>query len=231
MAWAFSNVAASVEADVVQVQNVPYPTVNAGDIIFLANAAGPIGQAAPTLADTDFQPVVNRTSSGSMYLYWKIANGTESGTMTLTRSTNSGQCYSQMCAFTGGPTTLTGNIHTTNTAGGGSAATLPYPALTITVPNCLVIALASKPSNSFGWNVPAPFTAKISESHATAGMCMLWEYAIQTTATSITAGTFTATTDVANSRTGVAAVFLPASAAPIPFPPTSLGGMNVQVCM
>lgn len=230
MSWAFSNVAASVEANVVQVQNVPYPTVNAGDIIFLANTAGPLGQAAPTLADTDFQLVVGRTTNGSTYLYWKIANGTESGTMVLTRSSASGQCYSQMCAFTGGPPSLSGNIHTTNTVGTGSTTTLPYPALTITQPNGLVIALASKASNSFGWNVPSAFTAKIAESNTSAGMCMLWEYAIQTTATSITAGSFTATTDVANSRNAVAAVFLP-GVAPIPYPPLSSGGMNVQVCM
>jgi len=231
MSWAFSNVATSVEANAVQTQNVPYPTVNAGDIIFLANTAGPVGQTAPTLADTDFVQIVGRTTNGSTYLYWKIAVGSESGTMLLTRSTNSGQCYSQMCSFTGGPSSLSGNVHTTNTVGTGSTTTLPYPALTITQPNCLVIALASKPSNSFGWNIPSAFTAKIAESNASAGMCMLWEYAIQTTATSITAGSFTATTDVASSRNAVAAVFLPGGAIPIPYPPMSLGGMNVQVCM
>jgi hypothetical protein len=203
-----------VEANAVAAQSVPYPTVGAGDIIFLANAAGPVGQAAPTPADTDFQQIVGRTSNGSTYLFWKIANGTETGTMSLTRSDGSGQCYSQMCAFTGGPTTLSGNVHATNTVGTGSTTNLPYPGLTITQPNCLVIALSSKPANSSGFNVPAAFTGKIAESHSTAGMCMLWEYALQTTATTITAGTFTATTDTSNSRNAVIAALLPLVAAP-----------------
>lgn len=209
MSWTFSNVAAAVEANVSASLSVPYPTVSAGDIIFYAEAAGPIGQAESTKGDTDFQLIVGRTTNGSTYLYWKIASGTETGTMAVTRSTASGQCYGQMAAFTGGPSTLSGNVHVTNTVGTGATTGLPYPALTITQNNCLIIALGSKASNCFGWNVPSVFDAKVAENHAAAGMCMLWEYAIQTTAASITAGSFTATTDVSNSRNSVMAALLP----------------------
>lgn len=223
MTWAFSNLAAAVEKNNSTPAAVPYPLVSAGDSIFLAMASGPVGGTF-TPADTGFTPVVIRTASGTTQLFWKIADGTESGTTNVAYSSG-GQCYGQMCAFTGGPSVTTGNVHTTATAGSGSTLGLPYPAATITVPNCLVIFLGSKAANCSGFNVPAVFDAEIAENHSALGMSMVWDYAIQTAAASITAGSFTITTDVSVPRNTVMAAFL-AGTVITPTPKRSLMGVG-----
>jgi hypothetical protein len=206
MTWAFSNVASAIEKNNSSPAAVAYPTVSAGDIIFLAMTSGPTGGSF-TPADTDFVSVVTRTTNASTTLFWKVANGTESGTTNVTYSSG-GQCYGQMCAFTGGPSTVSGNVHTTGNTGLGATTGLAYAGLTITQPNCLVIALGCKVGNAFGFNVPAPFDAEIAESHSSNGLCMVWDYKIQTTATTITTGNWTISTDVSASRNAVSAAFL-----------------------
>lgn len=228
MSWSFSNVAAATEANNLASINVAYPTVSAGDIIFLALTSGPTGGSF-TPADTNFASVVTRTTNASTTLFWKVASGTESGTNNITYSSG-GQCYGQMCAFKGGPGTVTGNVHATNNTGLGATTGLAYAGLTITQPNCLVIVVGCKVGNAFGFNVPAPFDAEIAESHTSAGLCLVWDYKIQTTATTIATGNWTISTDVSASRNAVSAAFLPGASVNVPYPPTSLGGMNVQVC-
>jgi hypothetical protein len=204
-----ANVGSAVQFNVTQTKSVDYPLgIVAGQPIFFALCAGPAGQAVPTLSDTDFQVAVSRTTTATTHLLWKIANGTETGTITCNRGTASGQAYAQMATFNGGPASITGNVHASSGTGGGAALGLNYPSLTITADNCLVIALGCKPNNCSGFNVPSPFDAEIDESNSSAGMCMVWDYAIQTAAASISSGSWTITTDVSSSRNTVIAAFL-----------------------
>jgi len=210
-AWTgLNSVGTPFEFNAVASGSIGYPSgTAAGKILFCAYHAGPTGQAAPTLADTDFQLIVSRTTNASSYLFWKVATGSEGSTMLVTRPTNSGQAYAEMCCFDGGPSTITGNVHATNTAGLGVTTGLGYPSLTITQPGCLVVVTGCKPANCSGFNVPSPFDAEIDEQHSAAGMCMVWDYKIQTTATNITAGTWTISSDASASRNAVIAALLP----------------------
>ncbi len=215
-AWSGPPTVGAITAyNVVQTGNVAYPAgLAAGVPIFLAFAAGPPGQAQPTLGDTDFVAAVIRNTQVTTYLYWKIATGAEGASMTLDRGTSSGFAYAQMCTFTGGPTTVTGNVHAQAGTGSGPTTGLIYPSLTITQNGCLIITVAAKPFNASGVNVPAAYDAKISENHSSAGMLMVWEYAIQTAATNFASGAFTIGTDGSASRGGISAAFLPAAIAP-----------------
>ena len=204
-----NSVGTPFEFNAVASGSIGYPSgTAAGKILFCAYHAGPVGQGAPTFADTDFQLIVSRTTNASSYLYWKVATGSEGSTMLVTRPTAGGQAYAEMCCFDGGPSTITGNVHVTNSTGTGATTTLPYPSLAVTADNCLIIATGCKPANCSGFNVPAVFDGEIDEQHSSAGMCMVWDYKIQTVATAITAGSWSITTDVSASRNTVAAALL-----------------------
>jgi hypothetical protein len=206
--WAWKSTAASVEGDVVSTISPPYPTgCAAGDSIFLVVHNGP-NNITPTLSDPGFSLQVSRTSSGSSSLWWKIADGTETGTVTVNRGTASGQSYAQMYLFSGGPTTTAGGLHASNAAGGGATTGIPYASMSITQPGCLVLASGMKNANCSGFSVPAPFDAELSESHSGA-ICMVSDYAIKTTAANIAAGNWQITTDKSETRNSVIAAFLP----------------------
>src|SRR5258708_10511620 len=108
MEWDFSQLA-TVAAALNATLHVPFPTtVNAGDALFLAVVAGPTGLTFVP-SDTDFVSASVRTSNLSAQLFWKIANGSETGNCDVT-GTN-GAIYGHISSFTGGPASVTGNIH------------------------------------------------------------------------------------------------------------------------
>lgn len=198
------------EFNAVSSGTIGYPAgIVAGTPLFIAYHAGPVGQATPTFSDTDFQLVLSRTTNASSYLFWKIATGSETGTVTVTRPTASGQAYAQMCSFGGGPSTITSNVHAISSTGGGAATGLNYPSLTITQPGCLVIATGTKAANCSGVSVPSDFNGKIDEQHSAAGMFFVWEWAIVPGATNFPGGGWTIATDVSQSRNTIGAAFLP----------------------
>ncbi len=214
MTWAFQNTGTLASATPGGSFSLPYPTgISAGDILFAATHWGPISGTI-SIADTGFQAIVSRTNNATSYLWWKIASGTETGSTTVTKGGSSGQGLGQMARFTGGPTTLTGNIHVTNSTGSSATTGLFYPALTITQDNCLVMATGCKPADCFGFNVPADFDAEINEFHTGTGMCFVWDYKIQTVATNVPTGSWTISTDVSASRNTIAAALIGAAPAP-----------------
>jgi hypothetical protein len=210
-----ANVGAATQFNAVSTLNIAYPaSITTGQPIFFAFAAAPTGQAAPTLSDTDFQVAVSRTTNASTYLFWKIANGTESGTFSCNRGTGSGQAYGEACTFNGGPAAITGNVHATATTGTGATTGLAYPSLTITQPGCLIVCLGSKVQNVSGFNIPADFDAKLDEQHSANLISFVWEFKIQTTAVNFPSGNFTIASDASGSRNTVSAAFLPGAVPP-----------------
>lgn len=115
---------------------------------------------------------------------------------------------------------------------------MPAVTRTPSVPGCLCLyyGIHKKSSTSDGTTFSAPggtgFSTPIeSVPNGNAAAFVLGEW-IQTTATTIASGiTFSGSIADASSTMQSALVILkPALAAAIPYPPTSLGGMNVQVC-
>lgn len=109
-----------------------------------------------------------------------------------------------------------------------------------TLPGCLCLyygihkktsstdGITYTPPGGTGFTIPLQFNPNGNDASFVVGE---W---IQTTATTIASGnTFTGSiAEPSSIQMGSAFVILaPAAAAAIPYPPTSLGGMNVQVCM
>jgi len=230
MTYAFANTGAVGSSNATGSFTLAYPAgITAGDILYTGANWGPTGVTI-TNSDAGFSLAVSRTTNASTYLWWKVANGTESGTITIARTGGtSGQGIGQMCRFTGGPSSTSGNVHATNSTGLGATTGLAYPSLTVTQPGCLIVTLGCKPFDCSGFNIPSEFDAEIQEANSGHGMCMVWDYKIQTTAANIIGGNWTISTDGSASRNAVIAAFLPGSV-PIPFPPMNLGGIGVQMC-
>lgn len=92
----------------------------------------------------------------------------------------------------------------------GSAQNIAYPALTLSSAGRLVIAAGWKQDD---WtSVAGAFGTEIAESISTAGddSGQVWNYSIQTTASNITAGSFTVTGGVSAISRGIVAAFAPA---------------------
>lgn len=139
--------------------------------------------------------------TSAIWIYGKIAT---SGSETAPTWTFSGTATASyfMASFRDslGPTAIGSIVHalakgdtTTN-----NAATITYPALTITVDNCLVLVMGRKRKavdEATTVNALAGFT-EIDEFRRTnaSSTIAVWTYQIQTTATSITSGTLALTT-------------------------------------
>lgn len=95
----------------------------------------------------------------------------------------------------------------------GSAQNVAYPALTVPAINHAVIVGGWKQDDSTGWAAIAGFT-EIGESNPTAGndASMAWDYQIQTTATNLSAGSFTITGGAAAVSKGFTLLVRPAAA-------------------
>lgn len=149
-------------------------------------------------------------------MLYRVADGTEGASVVVT---GAGNISCSMSRFTGGPTAAnfaTSIIGTSST--GTSDVNLTWPSLTI-VPNnnCLVLTGGVKQVNLTSFNVPSPWTAEINHSLTSeGGQAFVWDYLIQTTATDITAGSWTITPTTSGPRSAIIAA--------ITAPPAGGGG-------
>jgi hypothetical protein len=219
MSWAPKSTGAIARATVaganpltVSYPNTPTP-IAAGDTIYCA-LADTVASITFTFSDTDFVPVVSRSGNAEIALYWKAANGTETGTFTVTPSSASAGLYAQTASFTGGPAATSGNVHNSSADGFAPSLTLVFPALTITAPGCLVMVVAGKNAGLVGLNIPSPFTNELGQAHFASSECFVWDYVIQTTAANVSSGSWTITSGDASASQGcVVAAMLPLGAA------------------
>lgn len=227
MSWSRVSTGSAVSTNTPQSTplSVPYPaSIVAGGILICMETASVATGPTMTFSDAGFSSIVLRTGNMQLGLWWKVATGTESGNFTITSSSNGGSLMAQCAFYTGGPASATsGNVHVTNTAGGSSGNNIPrVPAATITQPNCLVIAAGAKVTGGTGISLNGQFAAEIGQNHIGTTQCFVWDDIVQTTATSITADTWTISAgDQSLSSVGVVAALLPGisvTTGPLPTP-------------
>jgi hypothetical protein len=199
------------------------------------------GSSAQPSTPANWTLISDTTGNHSGVVYARIADGTANDAMP---SINYGSAVDQMAyceQWSGLPATIAGNVTATSrqanlTSGCQSGAITPP------VNGCLIIGFMcrNKTSTSDGatwgnWTVGGQtFTQNNSGVPTTNKLMWLAESLVQTTATAISTGTSNNSSpadSTAQSTAGFTIVIQPPSASAIPFPPTSLGGMNVQVCM
>lgn len=120
----------------------------------------------------------------------KIDGGSESAPSTAANGTS----LAQLFAYRGGPSSLTGLLHASATAGSVQCTTNPpIPALTITQNNTLVLGIAFQLDNYTGFTSnPSGFTTADHNAYdGSSDLSLMVAHQIQTTATNIGAGNFT----------------------------------------
>lgn len=208
MSWSFGSAGvmnAAANTNVTPL-SVAYPAgIAAGDILLLACEAA---NASVTITPGDITTsLFSRTTNGTTQLFAKIADGTETGNVSISTN-NAGWLNAQIARFTGGPSTLTGIVHASASTGSSAATGLAYAAATITVDNTLVIILGGKKVNVTGYTPPAEVPNEIGDGNGSTQNSMTWDYLIQTTATNIAGGSWTITGDSSAARSSITVALL-----------------------
>jgi hypothetical protein len=183
--------------------------VGAGAIVTGNNAATltPARHASTTDGDLVLVYASIRGTSASMTVagYTLLADGTNarlfgriaqagdgSPTVTFTGGAAGDDNIAQCASFRGIETSVAGIVGAAQT--NGSAQNVAYPAVTVAAINHAVVVAGWKQDDSTGWAAIASYT-EIGESNPTTGndASSAWDYQIQTTATNLTAGSFTVT--------------------------------------
>lgn len=187
--------------------SVAYPTgISAGQILLVGMGTDNAGQSF-TLSDAGFTLLASSTSDGSAALYGKVATGSESGSFTIT-GTAGGLGYAQCASFTGGLANMSTIVDASIAKGNSSSSVLSFSALTVPTSNDLIIGIAAGyagGSVTGNLNNPTPFTAAIGQGHTTFD-AFSWNYEIQTTATNISAGSWTPSGGTYSSATLIVAL-------------------------
>jgi hypothetical protein len=214
MAWSYKTVGALTNTPQTA---IAYPSgIAAGDILFCAVGDDTAGKTF-TLSDSGFISIGSLSVDVSLQLWWKIATGSESGNFTVSGGGDWGQCV----RFSGGPTTLTGNVNNTSIASGLAFGTvIPWNAMTVSASNCLIIGIGyaydNSDSISSGLDVPSPWTNQIGSNYQQWDV-FGWDYVIQTTDTNISAGQFSPSNSSSGLNQGsILAALVPAGAAAPP---------------
>lgn len=200
---------------------VAYPSgISSGDILLLSAGNSNAGfGAAWAVSDGAFSQIILSDGNASIALWWKVASGSETGNFNVTGAGG----YAQCSRFTGGPSAATmANVHNSavesyNT--GASFTVVYWNAMTVTVPNTLIIGAACAYSGTTmgsGLDQPSPWTGTIGTANSTFDVWG-WEYYIQTTATNLAQNFWSPTnTQNLNSEAVVVALVPAAASTPVP---------------
>lgn len=173
--------------------------------------AAAYSRAGGTVTASGWTPLANVGSSRTV-LFGRVSDGGGEDTGVFVSSIET-PIAAQIARFSGGPATLTGIVHASQTQFNSAEVDLDTPALTVTEDGCLKIWVGSKEDN-FGPTVTPPGgSTLIGESNydSTSDLWMPWSYLIDTTAANISASTFdSASASTADSRSIVIAL-LPGS--------------------
>lgn len=161
-------------------------------------------------------PLIHQTWD---HVYIRYADGTAADTPTIDFSGTS-QSAAQIAAFTGATLDISA-LPATNADKNTTDLNVPYPAMPMSEPNCLVLAVSvhnkTAANNGFTFAAFTGFT-KIDENYDTGtGIAFWWGYQVQTTATDFALTTHTYTSSADNLQaTGLYATFrLTAGGAPL----------------
>ena len=223
MAWTFNSVTTKQSGS--GAVAVTYPVgISIGDTVFLHCNRG-FGSGL-TYTASDFTPLVSRNNQNSTALLYRVVDGTEGSTSSVTNSGGS-SCTYFMSWFSGGPSAAAfpSSIITASTQG-ATGSGLNYNALSVASnPNCLIIMGGAKQASLTSYNIPAAFTGELMHSITSdGGQSFVWDYLIETTAVDLASGSWTVSGDASAVHQSVGAVILPGT--PVVAPPTS-GGIFV----
>lgn len=224
MTVAFKQLGAKTSGATTSPVSVAWPTpLSAGDLVVLRCCSGQGGDSF-TISDAGFVSKADGASGGTTQLFAKVADGTETGSFTVTAST-SVRCYYSTAVFTG----CTATVAATAVNNSGTGANIPSGSYNPTVDNTLVIRVGSKQVNGTSITAASGFTLLDADNSATPSCCA-WDYQIQTTATSIGVVSFGIGSgdNAGNVHQSSIVALVPASF--VPYPPLYNGGMIVQVC-
>jgi hypothetical protein len=207
MGWAYVGAGTMDATSAVDPSINPGAPGGSGGVLFLsiwASAVTPSDPSGWTLA-------VAQTRTR---LLWRIADGTATDTPTVTATGTTGLA-AQIARFSGGPTTVTGNVD--STAGNGAPTSGDIPTASITTPagdGRLIIytgAVVAQADHTPFDTFPNGSTEIDSAWHDfSTDFTVAWSYAIQTTAAAVGASSFDQATS-ANTGTAraVTASFIP----------------------
>lgn len=228
MSWSLQSVTAKQSGS--GAVAVTYPaSLAVGDAVFLFCNRG-FGTGI-TFTAADFTALVSRTTNNSNAILYRVIDGTEGSTESVTNSAGQ-NCSYFMARFTGGPSAanFASSIIGTAATGTGGSTGLHWPALTVSTGGALVLVAGVKQASITSFDTPSPWTGELVHSATSdGGQAFVVDYEIQTAAANITSGLWTLGGDSSASNQAIIAAILPA-AGYVPLAPMALGGMNVQVC-
>lgn len=215
------------------------PALNAGELLLLETGVNSTSINPPSISG--WTKLTNNTSILCGALYGKIAAGGD--TSPTFQWDASHQAYSRIHSFGGNVyTDLTTIVVVQNERGASTTGFISVNATSApSQANCMAIrfgrfiktpttngATFNDWSTDSGIYTKAGATQLVQNGNAIAAG--LW-YDQQTAATATSAdGANLSTPDSAGNSQGFTLLLQPGAAASVPYPPTSLGGMNVQVC-
>jgi hypothetical protein len=188
--------------------SITAPTRSVGDLLLVYAAARNNSETATDPSGWLRLVDASAVGSNSTVLWGRVATNDASDNFSVDFSATS-VCNGQMAVFSGNVySPLSGIVaHSIGNDTDTEATGLSYEGLTITTDNCLVLLVGKKTktatSNGVTLSTPAGFT-RIGFRAADGSMpVMVWEYAQQTTATSIATGGWTVVgTEESNIATG-----------------------------
>jgi hypothetical protein len=171
--------------------DVPYPAgITEGQLLVLfyySRASGNL-MSIPS----GWESLVHESDVGRNGIIGKVADGTETGSLSLSFPTD-GMTTGQMARFTTSTTgwTLSAQVHATASAQGAPQADAPTAPLAISQANTLVLVTAGRNKNILPYLTPPANFTQIGELGDTPNfVASAWAYWIQTTATNVPADRF-----------------------------------------
>lgn len=198
-----------------------------------ARPAAPSGWVDKTLG-------VNWATGSAVYM--RIADGTAGDAMPAIASWGNVFQLAVCLVYSGGPATLTGLIDTAHSSDrlyNSNNALIFNATGTPTNPNSLILAISFK--NTLGNGSPTftetggliGFNRRVTSWPNATRPTIVVDDSIQTTATAISTPGMNMSFTESSTQAGHSTILIlnPGGSIAVPYPPTSLGGMNVQVCM
>lgn len=215
MSWVRQSVGAIVSAGNTNTTplNVAFPAsgIIAGDLLLYCAAANNAGETF-TWGNTPTVLQSNNTNTGRS-ISATLASGSENGATVTLGGSSSGRLQGFILQYRGAPTTLTGIVNTSTTTGGGATTGLDWPTITPNVANCLVLFFAGKSNvNVTGYSAGPATTTEILDQTSGSILSSVVDEVIQTTAASITTGSWTIAGDGSGSRRCLAIALVPGTA-------------------
>jgi hypothetical protein len=218
MAWGYGASGAFVDGLIASgspTLDVAYPTgITAGQLLTINYYSRNGGGGGNNLSiPSGWESLIYQDTLGRTGLIGKVADGTETGTLSLSFP-GDGAVSAQMARFTTGTTgwTLAAQVHATASALSAPTADAPTVALAISEASTLVLVTAGRNKNITPFTAPPANFTQIGEIGNTPNfLCSAWAYWIQTTATNVPADKFdsAATSSDGSTRSTIVSLIAP----------------------